>query len=226
MDPADPFAMNRISTGEGKAWILAVCQAVTQARDELSAIDGAIGDGDHGINMAKGFRLAMEELDGKACSFEESLDQVAGILMGRIGGSMGPLYGMFFKGMAREAAKADYLDAAQWAALLQGARQAIGRVSPARPGDKTLVDVLQPAAEAAIQAAEQHQDLGQALSSTCKAARSGLDSTREMQARLGRASRLGERSRGHLDPGAASCCLILETLSSVIAQHLQPGART
>lgn len=185
--------------------------AIQSQKQYLSDIDGAIGDGDHGINMNKGFTLTGEQLAREPGDLTHALGVLSKILMTKIGGSMGPLYGMFFKAMAGGAQGAAMIDAATFARMLRAAREAIEKISPAKPGDKTLMDVLVPA-EAAYQAAfAAGQPFAACLDAMSAAAGQGRDATKDMVARLGRSSRLGERSRGVLDAGAASCCLLLQT---------------
>ena len=190
--------------------------AIQSQKQYLSDIDGAIGDGDHGINMNKGFTLAGEQLVATPGDLTHALNTLSKVLMLKIGGSMGPLYGMFFKAMATTTDGVDLIDAAVVARMLRASRQSIEKISPAQPGDKTLMDTLVPATDAFEAALDQGRPFPDCLNSMSEAAEKGRDSTQNMVSKLGRSSRLGERSRGVIDAGAASCCLILQTMATTI----------
>lgn len=208
--------MESIET-ENLAGIVAALNAViSKNKAYLSEVDGAIGDGDHGINMAKGFGLANEAVAANPGTVGENLTVLSNTLMMKIGGSMGPLYGMFFKAWAKELSERPSLDLEAVTAVVEASRSAIQRISPAKPGDKTLVDCLEPAVEALRAARAQGVSLEAGLTQMKAAAAAGRDSTKDMVAKLGRSSRLGERSRGVLDAGSCSCYLILETLADEI----------
>ena len=196
--------------------IVADFVAVIQANKQyLSDLDGQIGDGDHGINMNKGFTLfqaAMEQDPGDLC---QNLNRLSKILMGTIGGSMGPLYGMMFRGMARACADKQFIDRHVMQDMLQAALDEIRKISEAQVGDKTLMDVLIPAVEAYSIAAS-NGGFVVSMQAMQQAAIAGRDSTLDMVAKIGRSSRLGERSRGSLDAGAVSCCLLLESLANSV----------
>lgn len=194
-----------------------IAEAVVSNRAWLSEIDGKIGDGDHGNNMAKGFARAAERI-----SDDDTLDAafatVTDVLMGEIGGSMGPLYGMFFSDMADAVAGKDVIDPELFARMLAVGCEGVMAIGEAKAGDKCLLDTLVPAVAAAEETAS--EGFPAMLSAMRHAATEGRDSTRDMIARIGRASRLGERSRGVLDAGAASCCLILHALADGIEKRL------
>ncbi len=190
----------------------------------LSDLDGLIGDGDHGINMNKGFTMAREELDRNPGDLVHGLEVISRILLMKIGGAMGPLYGKFFSGMALSLEGKNNLGINELGDSLEAAIKAVRSISPAQRGDKTLLDSLLPGSEAYNSDRNNGKTFVEALSSLKTASRQGLDSTRNMVAKIGRASRLGERSLGVLDPGAASCCLILETISDSIIEILKEGS--
>jgi len=196
--------------------MIAVIQANAQY---LSDLDGLIGDGDHGINMAKGFTLAGEQLP-EGADLATSLQTLGNILLNEIGGAMGPLYGSLFRAMARAARGRDTIDAACFSAMLQGALAKVRELGNAEVGDKTLLDVLAPAAEAFDGALADGKDFAVALDAMHAAAEAGRDSTKDLIAKKGRASRLGERSRGVLDAGATSCCLLLCTMAEGMKELL------
>ena len=199
---------------------LDIARVVVEAQDRLSEIDAATGDGDHGINMAKGFRLVLSRLEGKSFNLVEGFTTIGDTLLGDIGGSMGPLYGSFFTEMADTLKGRTELDRDGFQAMLQAGEAAIVDLGEAKVGDKTLIDVLTPARLAFEQAAASGSDFAGSLAALRTAAADGLEATRDMVARLGRASRLGERSRGVLDAGAASSELILRTLADGLSQRL------
>lgn len=200
---------------------LDIANAVVTAQDRLSEIDAATGDGDHGINMAKGFRLVLARLEGKPFDLAEGFTTIGDTLLGDIGGSMGPLYGSFFTEMADTLRGGADLDRDGFIVMLRAGEAAIVDLGEAKVGDKTLIDVLTPARQAFENAAEANGGFSICLSALRAAAADGLEATRDMVARLGRASRLGERSRGVLDAGAASCELILRTLADGLSQRLE-----
>lgn len=190
-------------------------------REELSAIDAAIGDGDHGINMAKGFTQCGERLntDGDA-DLVANLEALSECLLEGIGGSMGPLYGSFFMSFGEAIEQRESLDANTFATALHEGADAIRMLGEAEIGDKTLLDTLIPAVEAFDKVVAEDGDFACALTAMSIAAETGKESTRQLQARVGRAARLGERSIGELDAGAASCCLILTTMAGSITRRL------
>jgi dihydroxyacetone kinase-like protein len=209
-----------ISLTDAAPVTLDIARAVIDARDHLSEIDGATGDGDHGVNMAKGFRLVIERLDGTTFDLRDGFATIGDTLLSDIGGSMGPLYGSFFTEMADALDGRDAIDPAALLAMLSAGETAIVDLGEAAVGDKTLIDVLTPSRIAVEQAVGSGASLAATLTALRDAAATGLESTRDLVARRGRAARLGERSRGVLDAGAASCELSLRTLADGLARHL------
>jgi phosphoenolpyruvate---glycerone phosphotransferase subunit DhaL len=216
--------MEQFSNRDGIRIVFDLIRAIQENKQYLSDIDGAIGDGDHGINMNKGFTLCRDELLANPGNLTHGLKTLSKILVMKIGGAMGPLYGTFFKSLAAACDGVDDIDMAVFGRMLSSGREGIQKISDAKPGDKTLMDVLLPA-EAAYQAAAQTGEPFRAcLDQMVEAARQGRDATKDMVAKLGRSSRLGERSRGVIDAGAASCCLILEIMSGTIGHLLTCGS--
>jgi phosphoenolpyruvate---glycerone phosphotransferase subunit DhaL len=200
---------------------------IVREQGRLSEIDGQTGDGDHGVNMGKGFRMAGERLQAKpGFTLPEGLETLGDTLLSDIGGSMGPLYGTFFTDMAEALSGSDVVDGPRFSAMLKAGLDAVQGLGEAKPGDKTLVDVIVPAQQAFDAAQSGGQSFVQSLEAMKKAAAEGLEATRGMVAKVGRASRLGERSRGTLDAGAASCEMILSTLADGLIARLtsQPQA--
>lgn len=200
----------------GKCVVEAMIKTIQDNADYLSEIDGAIGDGDHGVNMRKGFNLCAKELNGKELCFTDSLNVLGRVLMMEIGGSVGPLYGQFFRSMAKAGKGQEYITREIFLQMLNDALSGIQKIGGAKVGDKTLVDALVPA----IKAYEEENDFFTALKSMVVAAEKGKDSTKDLIAKLGRSSRLGERSRGYLDAGATSCFLLLKSMSNEITKLL------
>ena len=201
--------MERFLNQDGLPVIQGVIAAIRDNAALLSEIDGALGDGDHGINMAKGFGMAAERLPGPACALSDGLSTIGTVLLTEIGGAMGPLYGTFFRAMGRECSGAESVDAAKLESMLMKAEEGVASLGGAKVGDKTMLDTLSPALDAFARCRSDGLDFAECLCVMMKAAEEGKDSTRDLVARMGRASRLGERSRGNLDAGAVSCWLIL-----------------
>ena len=190
-------------------WIELAAADVAEQRDYLVDLDRAIGDGDHGENMDRGFKAAVEALgQAQPGSVAEVLKTVAKTLMSTVGGAAGPLYGTAFL-RASKAAGDGELDGAGVAAVIAGALEGIQARGKATTGEKTMVDAWTPALEAARAAAESGSDPAAVLEAAATAAEAGAAATEPMRATKGRASYLGERSIGHLDPGAVSTSLIL-----------------
>jgi dihydroxyacetone kinase-like protein len=209
-----------ISTQHGNDIVAALVRVIVSNREYLSEIDGAIGDGDHGINMAKGFAMCGEAIKGQQLSLAQAFDAVSDALMEGIGGSMGPLYGSLFMGMADGVRDQPVLDKRVFLAMLQNGLSELQDISSAGVGDKCLMDTLLPAIARFEQAVQQGESFSDALAQMKQAAIAGRDSTRDLVAKIGRASRLGERSRGALDAGAVSCCLLLCQLADQVTQGL------
>ena len=190
-------------------WIELAAADIAEQRDYLVDLDRAIGDGDHGENMDRGFKAALEVLgQAQPASVAEVLKTVAKTLMSTVGGAAGPLYGTAFL-RASKAAGDGELDGAGAAAVIAGALEGIQARGKATTGEKTMVDAWTPALEAARAAAESGSDAAAVFEAAATAAEAGAASTEPMRATKGRASYLGERSIGHLDPGAVSTSLIL-----------------
>lgn len=193
-----------------------IIDSIKKNRDYLSEIDGAIGDGDHGINMSKGFSMAEEVLANKDFNMSEGFLTISQILMEKIGGSMGPLYGSFFRGLSVASKKSEIIDRDVIEKMLDKALLNLQNMSSAKVGDKTLMDVVVPAISAYKLSIERNEDLNEALKNLVSAGQEGLESTKNLVAVIGRASRLGERSLGHQDAGATSCFIILKSFSESI----------
>lgn len=212
--------MSSFSKEEGILVLDNIIVAIQENKQYLSDIDGKIGDGDHGVNMNKGFTLCREDLNKNPGDLVHGLNLLSRTLMMKIGGSMGPLYGKFFKSFSATFADAETIDAGLWGQALDASKASIQSISQADVGDKTLVDALFPAIEAYHGAIGEGKDFAAALADMKTAAENGRDATRDMVAKIGRSSRLGERSRGVIDAGAASCALILGVMADSISELL------
>jgi phosphoenolpyruvate---glycerone phosphotransferase subunit DhaL len=212
--------MQYFLNSEGSEIIRDVIHAIRENKDYLTKIDGEIGDGDHGINMNKGFTMAGEQI-GKSHSFSEAAKILSQVLMMEIGGSMGPLYGTFFKNLFRETKEHDKINAEVFLKMLESALKGVKEMGLAEVGDKTMIDTLSPAIDGFKAAFEKKLSFEDSLSQCIESAREGRDSTKEMVARIGRSARLGERSRGVLDAGAVSCYIILESMSISVIRLLK-----
>jgi dihydroxyacetone kinase-like protein len=213
--------MVSITKEEGIVALDNIINAIQENKQYLSDIDGEIGDGDHGINMNKGFSMCREELDKNPGDLPHGLNLLSRVLMMKIGGAMGPLYGKFFKSISTTLAAHEKIDALAFGEALSASKEAIGSISQAKVGDKTLVDALYPAVDAYQQALQNGKDFASALAEMKQAANAGRDSTINLVAKIGRSSRLGERSRGVVDAGAASCALILGTMADTITALIE-----
>ena len=212
--------MTRLKNAGAAEILRETADVIIENRTYLSEIDGKIGDGDHGFNMSKGFGRAKERIDGSTETLDEAMRTLSEVLMSEIGGSMGPLYGMMFADMADAIDGMDEIDADAFGRMLRAGLEAVQAMGSAKVGDKTLIDTLVPAVEAYDKALADGGDWGGALAAMRAAAEAGRDSTLDMVAKIGRSSRLGERSRGVLDAGATSCCLILVALATGIERRL------
>jgi dihydroxyacetone kinase-like protein len=205
--------MQEFSNSDSGDIVLAIARRIVENRVHLSDIDGLIGDGDHGVNMAKGFGIAAERLRGEARPLSEALAVLGDVLMTEIGGSMGPLYGVMFSGFADSLNDVAEIDAAAFERMLRNGLAEVQSIGDAKVGDKTLIDSYAPALEAFSVSTAKGDGFAAALDALIAGAEKGRDSTVELVAKIGRASRLGERSRGVLDPGAASCAIILRSFA-------------
>jgi dihydroxyacetone kinase-like protein len=208
---------------EGGRVVDAVIRAIQENAAALSEIDGAIGDGDHGINMSKGVTICAERLAGTQFDLTQGFLTLGTVLLGEIGGAMGPLYGTFFRAMAKASKGQERIDSRVVYGMLENGMAGVVALGNAKVGDKTLVDTLDPAVRAFAAATARGGSFSDALAAMGVAAETGRDSTRDMVARLGRSSRLGERSRGVLDAGAVSCCLILTAMAGSMRELLEAG---
>jgi dihydroxyacetone kinase-like protein len=205
------------SAEQALEWIRRTGSVIDENAGMLTRLDSPIGDGDHGANMARGFRAVLERVgalpDG---DFSSLLRAVGMALIGKVGGAAGPLYGSFYLGMGKQLGNATEVDDAALAAGLRAGMDGIIARGKAQLEDKTMVDAWDPALRALDEAISEGVELGQALDRAAEAAEEGMKATIPMIARKGRASYLGERSRDHQDPGATSTHLIVKALADVV----------
>ncbi|MEJ2149239.1 MAG: dihydroxyacetone kinase subunit DhaL [Chloroflexota bacterium] len=198
-------------------WLEKVAAVLSENRQYLTDLDSPIGDGDHGINMDRGFKKVMEKLPSVADTDIGNILKTTGMtLMSSVGGASGPLYGTFFMRSGMALAAKEELDNHDLVELLQSAVEGIVQRGRPQLEDKTMYDALFPAVEALKASVENGDDTVEAMQKTVDAAEAGMKATIPLQARKGRASYLGERSIGHQDPGATSSYLILNALLDTV----------
>jgi phosphoenolpyruvate---glycerone phosphotransferase subunit DhaL len=199
-------------------WITKAAAVVEANRAQLSELDAAIGDGDHGTNLDRGFASVMRVLGTTAPRTPATVLALTGTtLISKVGGASGPLYGSAFRRAGNALGDTEQTDLPGLAAALGAALEAVRKLGAARDGDKTMVDALAPAVAALDKAVNDAAPLVEALDAMVAAAEAGAQATIAMQASKGRASYLGPRSVGHQDPGAASTVLILTALRDTAA---------
>jgi dihydroxyacetone kinase-like protein len=196
-------------------WLRLATDRVLERAAELTGLDAAIGDGDHGANLARGFCAVRDRVLAQPASAPgEVLRQTGMTLLSTVGGAAGPLYGTFFLRAATSVGSAPSLDAGEAGDALEAGVAGIRQRGKAEPGDKTMVDALLPALKS--YRAAQSQGLAVAAAAAAAAAEEGARATVPLVARKGRASYLGERSAGHQDPGATSASILLRALADSV----------
>jgi len=207
-------APTRITYDDVVAWINTFAASIRDQKDYLTALDSAIGDADHGINMDRGFQAVLGKLPGIAGGDIGAACKTVGMtLVSTVGGASGPLYGTFFLQVGNITAGRADIGLDDLVAALDAGIAGIQRLGKAEPGDKTMLDTLLPARDALKEAAADGAALGDALGRAVAAAEQGMLATTPLVARKGRASYLGDRSAGHQDPGATSSYLLLKAAS-------------
>ena len=213
--------MSVVKNENGRPILLAMVKAIQENKQYLGDVDGLIGDGDHGMNMNKGFTMYGEQLGDGETAFSDGLFDLGTVLLNKIGGSMGPIYGTIFMEMSDAEGDEDDISLQKFGEMLQAGLDGLYGIVDARPGDKTLVDTLYPACECIKAAAAAGKDFAAALDEMKEKAEAGKESTKDLVAKYGRAARLGERSKGVLDAGATSCCIILQAMADGMKSVLQ-----
>lgn len=199
-------------------WVREFARVIGDNAQLLTDLDAAIGDADHGINMDRGMTAVVGALDETpAVDMPALCKQVGMTLVKSVGGASGPLYGTFFLRMAGAFGPGDDVDAADFAKALRAGVEGVVQRGRAEAGDKTMFDALAPALDALDAALTAGAGLGAALADATVAAENGRDATESMVARKGRASYLGQRSAGHVDPGATSAAMLIAAAATAFA---------
>ena len=202
-------------------WLEGSAVTLHEQRDYLTQLDAAIGDADHGTNMDRGFASVVEklgQLDGSTPP-GRVLVTAGSTLVSTVGGASGPLWGTALRRAGRSLGDGATFDGSQLALALEAALAGVVELGAAQPGDKTMVDALEPAVRTVLSQLDAGSPTESAVTAACEAAEAGMHDTVPLQASKGRASYLGERSIGHQDPGATSTVLILRALERAIAEH-------
>ena len=180
-------------------------------REELSKLDSAIGDGDHGMTITRAMGIAEKVIEASENKeLKGLLKDVGWGVMGVDGGATGPLLGSFLMGLSNGVGEQDLADCQTLAAMFEAGLAGVRRQSKAQVGDKTMMDALLPAVDAIRQAADAEKPIKEALQAAAAAAEKGAISTKDFRAKFGRAKNLGDRTIGHQDPGATSMALIFQ----------------
>jgi len=210
---------------QADAWLRLSAERLHDQATTLTQLDQAIGDGDHGINMDRGFTAIVAMLDAQATPNGDSSGQAVGGLLRQagqtlirtVGGASGPLYGTALLRAAAVYARAEQPSVADTVAAMKAAADGVGSLGRSTTGEKTMLDALTPAIAAMKEAEQQHISMAQLLRRGSDAAEKGMKATILLRATKGRASYLGERSIGHQDPGATSSWLMLKALADTCA---------
>lgn len=204
-----------LSLAATRDMLIAVAERMIASTDRLTAADQAVGDGDHGIGMRRGFTAVAEALgDPRAATVQALVRSVGMTLMARTGGAAGAVFGTFFTAGSAAFAERDVVDGAGFARFLALGLAGVEKRGGAREGDKTMIDALAPAARAAVR--DEDTGLPAAVTAAAAAAADGAEATRNMLAATGKARSLGERARGHVDPGALSLSLMLAAMRDFV----------
>ncbi len=200
-----------IGIGDLDRMIRSAADKIRANRDELSKMDSAIGDGDHGTTIARAMGIAEKVMDeSEKSDLKGLLKEVGWGVMGVDGGATGPLLGSFLMGLGKGLGEQETIDCPTLAAMFEDGLAGVRRQSKAQIGDKTMMDALLPAVHAMRQAADKGKSIKEALKKAAEAAENGAASTKEFRARFGRAKNLGDRTIGFQDPGATSIALIFQ----------------
>jgi len=208
------------TAAQAVSWVRASAAVIDENAAALTRLDAAIGDGDHGTNMNRGFKAVLQRLDGlEAADFGSVFKAVGMALIGKVGGASGPLYGSFYLAVGKGLGEVEAVEDGALAAALRAGYEGVVARGKAQLEDKTMLDAWHPALEAMDAALAGGSDLGQALDQAERAAEAGMKATIPLVARKGRASYLGERSRDHQDPGATSTHLLVKALADVVNER-------
>jgi phosphoenolpyruvate---glycerone phosphotransferase subunit DhaL len=207
-----------ISLAQLTAWIRAFADLVEENAQQLTELDSAIGDADHGTNMKRGMKAVVESLEATTPKAADALFKQVGMkLVSAVGGASGPLYGTLFLRMGMSLGAVSDASPKDFSAALRAGLDGVVARGKAQLEDKTMVDALTPAVEALDDALASGRSLAEALAAAVAAAEAGRDAVTPLVARKGRASYLGERSAGHQDPGATSTTLLFQAAADSLA---------
>lgn len=227
IDRTTLVADGRVTPEVFQSIMRAVASAIHREKDWLSKLDGVIGDGDHGVTMDIGWTAVCKVLDGQTqdAVIAQTCESIAHAFLTAVGASSGPLYAGAFRGAGRAVSNRLNLDGIALAAWIKGMNDGILARGGAQAGDKTMIDAWMPAAEAAAQSAQSGADEVTVLKAACDAAKAGMDHTARIESRRGRSAKLGLRSIGHIDPGAASAYLTLRAMYDELLSALEPVSK-
>ncbi len=200
---------SQLTIQETQEMVIYLSKGMIASQDELTQADKAIGDGDHGVGMTRGFETVLQKLEGQNITTIEQLFKTVGMaLITSIGGAAGAVFGTLFRGGSKKLSEKGVFDAEALSLMLLAGLEAVKKRGKAELGDKTMVDALEPAAMASQNLIS--SSLDEALAAVTEAARLGMEKTKDIVATVGKAKTLGERSLGHPDPGAISIYLIVK----------------
>jgi dihydroxyacetone kinase-like protein len=203
---------NSVNVEEMIQIIKAIVRGIDENVDYLTSLDQAIGDGDHGITLRNGFKVILDRIgDLKGKDAGQVLETIGNLLISGVGGAAGPLYGIAFVRAGKIVKGKNEVDLKDLASMFESAEKGIMEMGGAAPGEKTMLDSIHPAVLVIRRAAEENKQLVEGFEMSVRAAQEGLSSTVEMAAKRGRASYLGQRSKGHPDVGAASVYVVLKS---------------
>jgi phosphoenolpyruvate---glycerone phosphotransferase subunit DhaL len=213
-------ADDAVSVDQLVAWLNRFAVLVAEQRNHLTELDSAIGDADHGANMDRGMSAVTAKVEATPSATVDELFKMVGMtLVTTVGGASGPLYGTFFLRFGMTAGAVTELDGPALAAALRAGLGGVVARGKAEAGDKTMFDAMSPALDAFDASLAAGNRIADAAAAALAAAAVGRDATEPLVARKGRASYLGERSIGHIDPGATSTTLLFEALSETLAKE-------
>lgn len=207
---------NTLTTADIAQLFRALASTIAAARDELCRLDGVIGDADHGIAMEQGFTAASKAVDALPAetTFADQLNAAAKGFLNAVGASSGPLYATAFMRAAKVAGARNEMPLDEAPSLIVAMAEGIRSRGKAEVGEKTMVDVWSPASKAAEEGMADKLSVSDTMARVKEAAKTGAESTKSMIASKGRSARLGERSLGHMDPGAASAAMVLDVIAN------------
>ena len=205
-----------VSCSDVKAWLIKLSEIYHEKKEYLTDLDSAIGDADHGINLERGFSAIKADIENRDyTTIRDLLKAEAMVLIKTVGGASGPLLGTCLLQMSKTVSSENEIDGEEIAAVFRAGLEGIKMRGHASEGEKTMIDTWSPAVKAMETSAAEGGSIEEILQRASEAAEKGMASTVDMPATKGRASYLGERSVGHLDPGAASSCMMIKAAAEI-----------